>query len=513
MEPPRPSDAGIGPAAGRDPDRALSAGADPYAALAAAVNAQVALRYHCRVTLVQYPAQGNFPWYFQNANQVFNQATFDYVSARVMPGDAPALARLSPPGGFPNAYAALLDTITYALSAADQQTYDRAADRAADGARQLVATYRQAFGATAAGTDGPIGAGGTGQPIAPVTGAGPAAPVRGAADPDRRSVELVVDQVLGSLWSGRAARGEPPLPTAALASVADPAVLLPAMPPSGDAVLAAALTFLEQAPETVPLRDEANFAEWALTQLVRATVAPDTGNGGMLTVDPGTGSVSAGYQVGYAVTTPLATIQNALQDAANRLTVTIPAASGGSITITYPGSALVAVEPVAWQQATNIGWFDLDPVVEAYRNVGRDTTGYRFTSPPAYDPGPLQAGGDLGRLTALLVSNPPEITASGPLSPANAAAFVADELALLGPAFTAAATGRGRPPAPDAVARPVATGGGSVPLLQQTACVVGACVDFPAAPPPAPGGGAAGTPVTRSSGSGPPTPPPASARR
>ena len=491
MEPPRPSDAGTGPAAGRDPGRAVRSGTDPYLALAAAINAQVELRYHCRVTLVQYPAQGDFPWYFQNADQVFNQATFDYLSARVMPGDAPALARLSPPGGFPNAYAALLETITYSLSSADQQTYDRAVTGAGSQARQLVDTYRRAFGPPG-GHRGATDVDAAGPPVEPAPATGPALAPEGAAsidagadpgpvvDTDVGAVEHVIDEVVGSIWSGRSASGRPPLPTAALVSAADPTLLLPAMPPSGDAVVAAAMAYLEQAPETVALRDEANFGEWALAQLVRATVAPDAGNGGMPTVDPVTGAVSAAFQVGYRVATPLAAIQNALQDTTNCLTVTIPAAGGRSITVCYPGDTLVAVEPVAWQQATNVGWFDPDPVVEAFRNVGRDVTGYRFTSPPPYSPGPLQAGGDLGRLTALLISNPPEVTVSGPPTPSDAAVVAAD-LALLGPAFTVAATGRTRVPAVGSIASQTTTGGSTLPLLQQTACVVGACVDLPTA--------------------------------
>src|SRR5437870_3013874 len=75
---------------------------------------------------IQYPAQGDFEWYFQNASQVFNQGTFDYISANVAPGSASGSAQLSPSGGFPNAYVQLLNKISYALSKGDLNAVNNA---------------------------------------------------------------------------------------------------------------------------------------------------------------------------------------------------------------------------------------------------------------------------------------------------------------------------------------------------------------------------------------------------
>jgi hypothetical protein len=83
---------------------ALPPAAAPLPDLATAINDAIAPIYHTQIVLVAYPAQGDFPWWYQNPNGVFNQSTFDYVSARVSPSGAPGTVRLSPSGGFPNAY-------------------------------------------------------------------------------------------------------------------------------------------------------------------------------------------------------------------------------------------------------------------------------------------------------------------------------------------------------------------------------------------------------------------------
>lgn len=318
-----------------------------YAALAAAVNEQIEPVYHCTVTLVQYPSQGDFPWYYQNANQVFNAATFGYISARVMPGDAPGLAALSASGGFPNAYARLLADLTFSA-----------------GAASLV-------------------------------------------------------------------------------------------PPTS-------------------LRDN-QFGDQAqlITELLDTTTTPTASNGGMQTVDPVTGEVSSTCQVGYAVSTPLASIQTALADQDCALTVTLSGTGGAAVRIVYPGYTMVAVSSTSWQQATGIGWFYPDPVSEAFENAGHNVAGFQFTDPPPYQPGPPTAGGDVGWLVGLLVSAPPQVSvssSSGAL-PSTAQARVGDDilegLTLLGlppPTRSLGSTRLGDQP--------------SVPLLQQTAYVIGAVIGF-----------------------------------
>ena len=60
---------------------------------------------------VQYPSQGDFMWNWQNSNQVFNNSTFQYINARVSPGDIANTIKLSSGGGFANAYVELLNAM------------------------------------------------------------------------------------------------------------------------------------------------------------------------------------------------------------------------------------------------------------------------------------------------------------------------------------------------------------------------------------------------------------------
>lgn len=350
---PAASPAGGSSAACSLPSAAGDDGGNPYQVLAAAINAQIAMIYHTSVTLVQYPSQGNFLWYYENANQVFNNGTFGYVSARVSPGEAAGLAMLSGPGGYPNAYAQLLSQIEYGISAADTAAHSQSAITSAGYGNQVLSALRQ------------------------------------------------------------------------------------------------------------------------------ATRQPTAANGGMLTVDPDTGAVSATCQVGYGVNTPLATISNGLQSGQPTVTVQVPAGNGSTATISYPGCQLVAVRQAAWQQATNTGWYYADPLAQAWRNGQQDVTGYRFVSQPSYNLGPLSSGGDFGRLVSLLISDTPTVTFSAPSSAAlvdvvtpDVVVGFYDSLSLLNLGQSASTESLALPSSAAVQSEP------TVPQLQQSAYVVGACLDF-----------------------------------
>jgi hypothetical protein len=324
------------------PPAAGTATSDPYQLLAAEINAQIEPVYHTTVTLVQYPSQGDFPWYYQNLNDVFNAATFGYISARVSPGDdGTGLAKLSGPGSYPNAYAQLLSQTGYYVS------------------------------------------------------------------------------------------------------------------PAGD---------------SPPGYDGAQV----LSDLLQATTQPTTANGGMLTIDPVTGVVSSSCQVGYAVNSPLASISDTLQAAKPVLKVQVPAAPGYTATISYPGYQLVAVQPGAWQQDIGTGWYDTDPLAQAYRNGQQGITGYRFTGAPAYNLGPLASGGNFGRLAALLISNQPKVK----LNAVSAAASNSAIPVVMSEFLQSLRLLNLGQPAGQQPLMMAAGNGATVPLLQQTAYVIGASLDF-----------------------------------
>jgi hypothetical protein len=219
-----------------------------------------------------------------------------------------------------------------------------------------------------------------------------------------------------------------------------------------DQVITDVATYLDLMQPVNGLSDQVQNGAWTLAQLKRNTMAPGQGNGGMQTFDPVTGSVSTDYNVGWAVTTPLASISNDLQNTSRAISIAMSTSSSSgdslsvdiaghagfevgevltfgveagatydmskasgtstdcSVEITYPGYSLVSMAPAAWQQGTNQGFFYADPIAQACANEGQDVTGFTFLNTPPYAMGSVEDGGGFGLLTNLLVSNYPTVT-------------------------------------------------------------------------------------------------------
>ena len=67
-------------------------GAQFYSALQQKAMSAVQSIFKSTLYPIQYPAQGDFMWYWQNPNQVFNDGTYQYVNALVSPGQLGASA-------------------------------------------------------------------------------------------------------------------------------------------------------------------------------------------------------------------------------------------------------------------------------------------------------------------------------------------------------------------------------------------------------------------------------------
>jgi hypothetical protein len=408
------------------------AGKQYYSALKNKANQAIAGIYNTRINPITFPAQGDFHWFYQNLDQVFNQGTFDYTSARVSPGDVPGTAQLSAAGGFPNAYGRVVTSLAFALSAADQGVLNKAQENASVQAQSVVSTYQGIFGQI---TDAQL------------------AEARQALGQFAISnkVDYVIAYVMGLIWSGRQKDSKPALRWTEMQKVRNLRDLLPDMPPSGEPVLNTVSLYLNILGPTVSLQDLLNLGGWIRQRLIFNTSNPDQANGGMKTVDPNTGGVSEGYQVGYGISAAIASIQNDLESKrsfslsmsvsqAEGSTVTVHvdgsagfkvgellkfslgaefaydmtqvkgASSDLSVTMEYQGFTMVPMAPIAWQQATDQGWFFADPIAEAVRNFDQDVTGFRFVADPPYNMGSLEEGGDFGQLQNLLITKYPKIT-------------------------------------------------------------------------------------------------------
>ena len=71
---------------------------------------------------------------------------------------------------------------------------------------------------------------------------------------------------------------------------------------------------------------------------------------------------------------------------------------------------MIPMSPAAWQQATNSGFYDADPIRQAVKNTGQDVTGFKFLHPSPFNMGDISDGGNFGLLSNLLIANYPTIS-------------------------------------------------------------------------------------------------------
>lgn len=389
-----------------------------YYALTDAINNAIASIYHKEITLIEYPSQGDFMWVYQNQNQIFNEGTFNYISARVSPGEEPGTARLSPAGSFPNSYLQVISGIEYTLSRSDQAIIEKSLEKVQIQSRSVISTYQNIFGEI---TDEDMKT---------------AQSAIGSIAVSTR-IDYIISYVLGYLWSGRQIKHKPPITylefTREWEELGGRNTLFPYMPPSGEPVLSNVLTYLKQFEPAHKIQSELQLGGWILSQMVSNTSDPNETNGGMKTVNPGIGEVSKKFQVGYDINSSLATIQNDLDNKQRKIKITIDVSrynsrslvfflhrdamhkiqgnsKVNSITIEYQGYSMVPIAPKAWQQATKVGWYYADPIAEAFKNGKKDITGFKFVSLPSYNLNSLAEGGNFGQITNLLISQNPTIT-------------------------------------------------------------------------------------------------------
>ncbi|CCH76995.1 hypothetical protein BN12_1570010 [Nostocoides japonicum T1-X7] len=399
----------------------VAAGTAFYSALQDKAMAAVKDTFKSELYPVQYPAQGDFPWNWQNANGVLNDLTYQYIDALVSPGQVPGTVALSTGGGFANAYVSVLNAMAYALSSGDQQKLNQAQSNASLQAQTIVTDYQSSFGTI---TDAQLTAAGV-----------------------RTKQDYVIGYVLGSQWSG----STPPLSYSKMAAARNLKALLPNAPSGGDQVITDVVTYLNIMQPVNALSDELQNGAWMLAQLKANAMAPSASNGGQQTFNPNTGAIVPGYNVGWGVNTSVQSISNDLQNTSRtiEISMTTEQSSGStlnvnvegeagfsigswlefsteasasydmskaqgtstdcSVTITYAGYSMVALSPAAWQQATNVGFYWADPIAQAVANEGQDVTGFRFVSTPPYTMDGVADGGGFGLLTNLLVANYPTV--------------------------------------------------------------------------------------------------------
>lgn len=399
-------------------------GKEFYSALEAKATKAVASIFKSPIVPIEYPAQGDFLWNYQNTNGVFNSGTYDYINANVSPGTIPGTAKLSSAGGFANAYVAILNNMEFSLSTANAQKLSAAQSNANIDMGTMVTNYEASFGQITP---------------AQLTEAGVT-----------QKSDYIIQYVIGSKWSG----ATPPLSYTTLTNARNMKALLPNLPMSGNQTIADVTQYLNKMAPVNALQDALANGAWTLKCLKNNTMTPSASNGGMQTVDPTTGALNSKYNDKFIVSksASIAAINSDLQNtqrtidigmssssaSGSSLTVSVDAQAGFSVgslisfgvdtknhydmtkiqgtsqdctvEISYKGYSMVPVTANAWQQATNEGWFFADPIKQAYANQGKDVDGYKFVSPPTYNMDKFCNGGDFGLLNNVLIANYPDVT-------------------------------------------------------------------------------------------------------
>ncbi len=489
---------------------------DFYAILAQQANAAILPIYNTQITPIQYPSQGDFNWSWENTtNQVFNNGTFNYVSAGVSPSATQGAVKLSPAGGFANTYVRLLSSLVFTLSSSDQTALNTALQNASSQQASVVSTYEGIFGQ-----------------ITPVQ----IAKAHTVVPAVQTSFDYVVSYILGSVWSG----ATPPLTWAAMKGARSLEGLMQNMPASGETVLGTVQVFLNVMGSAIGLQDELNLGSWIRNQLNTNTSTPSATNGGMQTVDPNTGAILP-FQVAYGISSGITSIQNDLNNTSRNFQVSMDitqaaqsqlnvssaeeagfsfdigecltfsgtesgsfnlntftgTSSTATLAMNFSGFTMVPIAASAWQQATDLGWYFGAPIAEAWKNwnSGTKPTGFNFVS----DPTPILGsdGKGLGQISNLLISQYPTVTIT--YSNADFSSFrqawqenVSGNLTLFGfipvgsvseGVYSSTAQSNGSNSSFTLTFTP-SQQVLSVPPLQQTAYVIGGSFDYPATDSP-----------------------------
>lgn len=397
-------------------DSGLSENQQSCSVLTDAINKAISDIYHIEITPIEYSSQGDFMWCYQNLNQAFNEGTFNYISARVIPGTERKAVLLSTAGSFLNAYSQVISSINYTLSTNDAVWLNEAQKKAAAYQMTIVSDYEADFGKiTSSSMD--------------------EATEKYGEWAARNKFDYIITVVIGVQWSGQ----ERPLTYSEIAE-GDLKALLPEAPANAERVIADVQHYLDMMKPINALLEKIQYNSWTIYQLKSNTMYPSDTNGGMKTVNPNTGAVSKEFQPGYSVMRSVSDIENDLSNKDRILRAEIPfshsnavsrsvlrfckagtfnydmqSVPGGSgditIVLEYRGYTLIPIAPMPWSQTSNIGWYLGYPIAEAYKNGKQDVTGFKFVSELAYNPGSFYQGGNFGYITNLLICKyPPTIT-------------------------------------------------------------------------------------------------------
>ena len=385
-------------------------------------------KYNGSLVFLLDPSHNKFPYYYLNENQNFNQATYNYISARVMPGPEPNTVQLSQNNGFTNAYVQLMNEITYKLGAENKvilQVHER---ELYEKSLELVEAYERIFESIDSKQI----------EVANET-------LSNYGIVIQTKLDYIFTYIMGYIWTGNNTKNIKPLSFIQIANSKSLTNQFSDIPASGILLFPILSIYLENYRSIELVENALQSNNWYMRQSLNHTQYPNEANQGILTFNPINGKTSE-YQPGYYVGMSLAEIRNALNDknrvieinfnlnndidsnenkpsddnAKDGLIVTdvsgesinlLELANTGVLTIkiTYTGYVYVPFFCSTLNPKGSIGWYYPQAISQAAANINTDRTGYQFGITPYYNLGNLSDGGNFGMLTGALIANVPEV--------------------------------------------------------------------------------------------------------
>lgn len=377
------------------------------------------------------PAHGNFPYLYLNENQFFNQSTYDFISAAILPGPLPGTVRVGGPYGFVKQYTLLLSSMVYRLNANDSIRLISLNDRIDQMSLELVKYYEDNI-----------------RPISnkDINTANNIMVEFGLRINNK--FDYVILYIFGYIWSGSESHQSAPMSFEELLNTPNLQQKLPSIPPSAISILLITNQLFQSYLEIERVQSSVRENSLSIDHALANVSAPQEWNGGITTFNPSDGKIY-GFLPGYNMGLSMAQIQNALDDNKSVLRLkfqnkpnvsnllngcfcerenspsvieelkTYVTSNHSEFSLLYHGVVYVPFSPLAFIQgvknlngsghASSVGWFLESALRDAINNQGCKKTGFCFKGYASQGGFKTNNVSDMKLLTGVLIANQPKV--------------------------------------------------------------------------------------------------------
>ncbi len=380
------------------------------------------------INILEYPSQGNYPWYFETNNGYFNQWTYNYLSSRLTKSSIPYALKMESPGSFINAYSQLLSSIYYNLSTGDVIAINKFNLHNQILIDSIVTQYEAIFSTITA------------------TDLNKAQAYCG--NWKLTNIDYILQYIVGGIWSGRIKKNEPPLTFNELLPVPDLDKILVDIPSKAKPLLPNINKYLHAVSTIAEIEDKRSQNAWMLRNVNNNLTLPNTVNGGTKLINPIDGAIS-NYEVSYQVNPSVSQLIHQFDSSQVDVSISVTCDVSGqykvnssifqgkkllnstnysisidsglyltsyigfqptTFSINMNGLTMIKSNMLSWNIDKLTGWFNPSILVQSIQNINNDRTGFKFSISPAFNFEDPDQGGDLGFISHLMVCQQYEVS-------------------------------------------------------------------------------------------------------